>query len=314
MRFFPLIALLFAANLAAAAEQLQGELKAHDPSTIVECNGEYWMFATGQGLRSLHSHDLVHWSEGPRVFDKAPDWTSRTVPGNTGYFWAPDVIKIGNEYRLYYSVSVFGLNTSAIGLATNPTLDPRDLGYHWTDRGIVIRSGNGDAFNAIDPAVVHAPDGKQWLAFGSYWSGIKLIELNRTTGLRASPNSPMYSLAHHDSIEAAYIYHHGVYFYLFVNWGMCCRGVRSTYEIRIGRSRKIEGPYLDQSGVDMMRDGGTPFLVTRGRFIGPGHAGIISATATEWLSYHFYDAENQGRGTLGISRLRWRGDGWPEAL
>jgi arabinan endo-1,5-alpha-L-arabinosidase len=316
----------------------------HDPSTIVKCNDEYWLFATGMGIISRRSRDLVNWTNGPRVFTNAPAWTTNAVPGNRGYFWAPDVIFLTNrpaatarqrgEYLLYYSVSTFGKNTSAIGLATNPTLDPSDPNYAWTDHGIVVQSSRSDNFNAIDPAVFQDADGKLWLAFGSFWSGIKLIELDPATGKRRAQSrvqspqftvretqdsglrtvdSGLYSLAHNDSIEAAFLHHHRQQYYLFLNWGICCRGTNSTYEIRVGRSEKITGPYLDEDGKDLRVGGGTKFLASEGAFIGPGHAGIVSVGGTNWLSCHFYDGTRRGLATLALLPLRWKADGWPEA-
>jgi len=102
---------------------------------------------------------------------------------------------------------------------TNPTLDPNDPAFHWTDEGEVIRSTSTNDFIRLTLAVSVDADGKLWLSFGSYWSGIKLIQLDPKTGKRLVPDSPIYSLAHSDAIEASYIYHHGAYYYLFVNWG-----------------------------------------------------------------------------------------------
>lgn len=284
----------------------------HDPSTIVKCGDEFWVFYTGRGVPSYHSKDLLTWEPGPPVFSQAPAWTQAAVPGSHGrYFWAPDVIHEGDHYLLYYAVSSFGKNTSAIGLATNATLNPGNPEFRWGDCGLVIQSGETNDFNAIDPAVCRDGDGKLWLAFGSFWSGIKLIELDPRTGKRIAPDAPIYSLAHNDSIEAAYIYPHGNFYYLFVNWGRCCRGTNSTYEIRVGRAPNITGPYLDAEGTDMMEDGGRPFLATRGAFIGPGHAGIISRGGADWFSCHFYDGTRSGLSTLAILPLRWQTNGWP---
>ena len=192
-------------------------IRVHDPSTIVKCGDEYWLFYTGPGVASLHSKDLVKWERGPAVFTNAPAWAAQAVPANRWiYYWAPDVIHLGDRYLLYYSVSSFGRNRSAIGLATNPTLDPADPKFQWTDRGIVVQSTNTDDFNTIDPAVTQDANGGLWLAFGSFWSGIKLIQLDPATGKRMATNSPMYGLAFNDSIEASYIHRHGDFFYLFV--------------------------------------------------------------------------------------------------
>jgi arabinan endo-1,5-alpha-L-arabinosidase len=297
------------ADLQPVATRL---VRAHDPSTIVKCKDEFWVFCTGRNLPSYHSRDLRVWDSGPHVISNAPPWAAEAVPQNSGHdFWAPDIIHLGDRYLLYFAVSTWGLNTSAIGLATNPTLDPQDPGYRWTDQGIVVRSRATNDFNTIDPAVCLDGQGKLWLAFGSFWTGIKLIELNPATGLRISPDSPMYSLAHKDKIEASYIYPHGGFYYLFVNWGQCCQGVRSTYNIRVGRSASITGPYLDQAGADMMLGGGSLFLTTSGNFIGPGHAGIIIDGSTNWFSCHFYDGTREGRPTLGLLPLLWETDGWP---
>jgi arabinan endo-1,5-alpha-L-arabinosidase len=285
--------------------------RVHDPSTIVKHKDEYWAFSTAPGVASLHSKDLVAWESGPPVFAQSPKWADEMVPGHSVDFWAPDVIRHDGRYLLYYSVSVFGKNTSVIALASNPTLDPADPKFKWTDHGVVIRTGPKDDYNAIDPCVVHGPDDTLWLAFGSFWSGIKLMQLDPKTGLRLSPDSPLYSLAHKEKIEAAALYRHGDYYYLFVNWGQCCQGTRSTYNIRVGRSRNITGPYLDRDGIDMLTGGGSLFLESEGRFIGPGHAGILKDGERYLLSYHFYDGDNRGRARLAIRPLEWDKDGWP---
>src|SRR5690606_7921928 len=98
-----------------------------DPSDVVECGGEYWVFYTGRGVPSYHSKDLVKWERGPAVFKTAPEWIADVVPGNRNMsYWAPDIIRLGDRYLLYYSASTIGKMTSAIGLVTNPTLNPED--------------------------------------------------------------------------------------------------------------------------------------------------------------------------------------------
>ncbi len=234
------------------------------------------------------------------------------VPGNRGYFWAPDIVYLNGRYLLYYSVSTWGSQNSAIGLASNPTLDPAAPGYHWTDEGVVLRSSPRENFNAIDPSAMQARDGQLWLVFGSYWSGIKLVLLNPRTGKQLDTNTPPVALAWKEAIEAACLCQHGDDFYLFVNWGQCCRGTNSTYNIRVGRSRSVTGPYMDKTGQDLLQGGGSLLLETNGRFIGPGHAGLLFQGATNWLSFHYYDGERKGAPTLGLRRLRWTDEGWPE--
>jgi arabinan endo-1,5-alpha-L-arabinosidase len=290
------------------------EIRLHDPSTIAKCKDRYWIFCTGRGTPSFHSKDLITWERGPQTFTKSPEWAAQAVPGNRSGldFWAPDVIHWKDRYLLYFSVSTFGKNTSAIGLATNVTLDPCDPAYEWKDCGIVVQSSPRDDFNAIDPAVTADAEGNLWMSFGSFWGGIKLIQLDPATGKRISPDSPIHALAHYDSIEAPFIYHHKGAYYLFLNWGMCCRGLNSTYNMRIGRSPTITGPYLDKEDRDMLDGGGTLLLDTDGPFIGPGHAGILKEGSRYWLGMHFYDgATRRGDSKYAIRPLTWSDDGWP---
>jgi arabinan endo-1,5-alpha-L-arabinosidase len=290
------------------------QIFAHDPSTILRYKNEYWFFSTGVGINSRRSKDLVNWEPGPRPLPEMPGWVRDVVPNHRGHYWAPDLIRIEDRFLLYYSVSSWGRNDSAIALLTNTSLDPDDPNYRWTDEGIVFRSYSTNNFNAIDPGLIRDVDGRLWMSFGSFWSGIKMIELDPATGKRIAPDSPIHSLAYHQAIEAARIHHYDGYYYLFLNWGRCCRGVESTYNIRIGRSRQITGPYLDKEGVDMLKGGGTLFLETTGRFIGPGHAGIFSGNGANWFTFHFYDAEREGRPTYGMARLEWGPDGWPGVI
>jgi arabinan endo-1,5-alpha-L-arabinosidase len=301
-----------------AAPSLRGFIPAHDPSTMIRCKNRYYIFSTGQGILSKSSADKVFWSPGPFIFTNVPSWTTNAVPGFTGVFWAPDVQFFNNQYYLYYAVSTFGSQISGIGLVTNPTLDPTDPAYHWTDQGPVIQSTTGSPYNTIDPSFIWDTSSNLWMAFGSYWSGIYLVQLNPATGLRISPASPTYQLAYSSAIEASYVYHHGSYYYLFVNWGSCCSGVNSTYNIRVGRATSVNGPYLDRNGVNMVSSGGTLFLRGTGKFTGPGHMGIISENGQEWFTYHYYDANAwapeygaYGHADFDFEPLSWTADNWP---
>ena len=301
-------------------------LSVHDPSTLVRC-GKFWYgFATGPGIPAFRSRDLIQWERGPSVFPLKgaetgfPAWWAQIIPGFDKNCWAPDIIRINNRYLLYYSVSSWGKNTSAIGLAFSPSLDWNDSKYGWTDAGMVVQTGPKNDYNAIDPSVCRdARTGALWLACGSFWGGIKGLRLDSKTGLQASPAAAPASLAWKPpsgEIEAGCLYQKGAWWYLFVNWGLCCRGIKSTYEIRIGRSKNADGPFLDQTGRDLQQGGGSLFLGgdTNGAFIGPGHAGIVLDGRKEYLSCHFYDGDKNGLPTLGILPLTWSKNGWPEIL
>lgn len=293
---------------------LEGQTFIHDPSTIVRDGTNYFVFGTGPGLRSKSSPDLIHWTNGPSVFRAPPVWTRKAVPNFAGSFWAPEVVRVNGKFYLYYSASTFGKQTSAIGLATSPTLDPSAPNYLWTDGGVVIDSNPGRPFNTIDPSALRDRDGKLWLAFGSYWQGIFLTELDPQTGKRiGTTNAPLFHLAWNHSIEAACLARHGNYYYLFVNWGQCCQGTNSTYEVRVGRAEKITGPYRDRDGRPLTDGGGSVFLRSTGRFIGPGHIGIVDDGHTNGptrFSYHYYDADTQGRSRLALGWIDWADD-WP---
>ena len=283
----------------------------HDPSSIVKCDGEYWFFSTGIGVSSWRSKDLRTWQRGPRAFPEIPHWVTDVVPGQRGHFWAPDVIHLDDRYFLYYSVSSFGKNTSAIALASSSTLNPDDPAFRWTDQGIVIQSSGEDDFNAIDPAVIRTESGELWMSFGSFWNGLKLIRLDPKSGKRMEGDRVLRSIASYRQIEAPHIHQHDGWFYLFVNWGKCCSGVDSTYNIRVGRSRTITGPYLDKDGVDLVRGGGTLLLGSDGPFIGPGHASVFRDGNRFLMSCHYYDGTERGRSRLSIQGLSWSKEGWP---
>ena len=303
---------------AQAATPLRGNLGAHDPSTIIKCKDRYYLFATGGGIASKWSTNKVFWTAGPNVFTNAPGWTTNTVPGFDGTIWAPDIFYLNGRYCLYYASSSWGSQVSAIGLATNPTLDPTDPTYRWTDQGVVIQSAVGSPYNTIDPSVMLDAAGNPWMAFGSYWNGIYVVQLDPLTGFRIAPNSPVTRLAGNSSIEAACLHRRGSYYYLFVNWGSCCAGVTSTYNIRVGRSTSVTGPFLDRAGVDLRNAGGTLFLEGTGKFTGPGHVGILSEGGTDWFSYHYYDAGAYapwygafGAANFDLEPLTWTTDNWP---
>ncbi len=293
--------------------ELSGQTFIHDPSTVIRDGTNYFVFGTGPGVRIKTSPDLRKWENAGSVFRQPPDWTLKVSPDFWGYIWAPDIIRVNGKYFLYYSVSAWGKQTSAIGLASNPTLDSASKNYLWRDGGAVIASARGSAFNAIDPSAFLDRDDKLWLAFGSYWQGIFLAELNPHTGMRVATNAPLYHLAWNHSIEAACLTRHENFYYLFVNWGECCKGTNSTYEVRVGRAEKITGPYFDRAGQDLADGGGSPFLASSGRFIGPGHIGIVDDGAINGVtrfSFHYYDAATQGRSRLALGQIDWT-DGWP---
>lgn len=342
-----LIALGIAGGASAAADRagpatmgpinsvITGDLvPTHDP-VIAREGDTYYVFGTGKtpdtapepgrSVLVRTSPDLIHWTAKGGLFAGLPAWVQQAVPGARD-MWAPDISYWGGAWHLYYAVSTFGSNRSAIGLFTSPTLDPASPRYKWTDRGMVVQSTPASDFNAIDPNHVIDREGRHWLALGSFWTGLKLFRLDPVSGKPLDPAAAPVSIARRpapqgapDPVEAPFIIAHGPYYYLLASYDYCCKGVNSTYYTVVGRSTAITGPYLGRDGSSMMNGGGTIILRAdlkeQERFRGPGHAGFLHDTdGRDYLVYHAYDRQNHGAPTLRISPIRWTADGWPEAV
>jgi arabinan endo-1,5-alpha-L-arabinosidase len=288
----------------------------HDPAIIRE-GDTYNVFCSNRFAQRLVpmfcSPDLRTWRLCGNVFDKVPDWALQEIPKARG-IWAPDISYIRGQFRLYYAVSTFGSNHSVIGLVTNKTLNPNSPDYKWVDQGKVLSSQTEDDWNAIDPNMVAEANGRLWLAFGSFWGGIKMRELNPETGKLKSEDEETYSLANRrplqpPAIEAPFIVRKEKFYYLFVSFDMCCRGKESNYKIMVGRATKITGPYLDKEGKPMMKGGGTLVIEGNATWKGPGHAAVLLEPKADMLVFHAYDGIT-GRPALQISSMVWE-EGWP---
>ncbi len=323
----------------------------HDP-TMIESDGTYYLFGTGRGIQVWSSPDLETWTHLAPVFETAPDWIGTMLPGFRNDEWAPDISFHDGTYYLYYAVSAFGRNNSAIGVATNETLDPKDPSFKWVDHGMVVRSVPGrDMWNAIDAQLFFDEGGTPWLTFGSFWQGIKLVQLapdlmrpadppvwhtvaarnrywkldERDAGDAANPELPYDSLypqrivemeqnMQDGAIEAPFIFKKGDWYYLFVSWDRCCRGVNSTYKVVVGRSKRVEGPYRDREGQEMVHGGGSLVVYgfgDGGRWAAGGHEAAYTFGGTDYLVFHAYDATDQGRSKLLVKPIEWDAQGWP---
>jgi arabinan endo-1,5-alpha-L-arabinosidase len=296
--------------------ELTGNIRpVHDPTLIKE-GDTYYLFCTGNGIPVRESADMLRWKMSVPAIVRVgvPDWVREYV-GGTNDIWAPDISYYNDKFHLYYSVSLFGMNTSVIGLATNKTLNRESDDFEWIDEGLIIASVASDNYNCIDPNLALDADGNPWLAFGSFWTGIKMIRLDPDTGRRSTEDNTLYPLAQRHindgAIEAPIVIRKGDYYYLFVSFDFCCRGVQSTYYVVVGRSENITGPYIDRDGVEMLNGGGTQVTFPTERWRGPGHCAIYVEDDVEYLVHHAYDVENEGSATLRIAPLAWDADGWP---
>lgn len=303
----------------------------HDP-VMAEQNGTYYLFTTGRGISVWSSPDMTNWKAEKPVFEKAPEWAKEAVKDFEGHIWAPDIAFFNNQYYLYYSISSFGKNTSCIGLATNKTLDSASPEFKWTDHGKVIQSIPGETnWNAIDPNLIVDEDGTPYLSFGSFWNGLKLVKLRPDAKAVAqdinciptiasrkksilAPNPPSIDDnpvdAGGNAIEAPFIFKKGDYYYLFASIDYCCKGVRSSYKMIVGRSKKLAGPYLDKEGRDLALGGGSILLEGNKDWHGVGHNATYTFGGKDYLVFHGYDANDDGHPKLIIRELELEADLW----
>lgn len=298
----------------------------HDPVMAYE-DSTYYLYATGHGIQQMTSKDRKTWTVSPQpVMTVVPKWTCDSVPGFTNHVWAPDVIKWHGKWWLSYSCSTFGKNGSAIGL-----LSTRSLAFPiWNDEGCIVTSREGrDNWNAIDPNFVIDEKDQPWLVWGSFWDGIQLARLDTTMhiakgenprtiarryapGYMAAEPNPTSKYAGTNAIEAPFIFKHDGYYYLFVSWDYCCRGAKSNYRVAVGRSKKVDGPYLNSNGVDMRFGGGNLFLEgDKKQFEAAGHCAVYHVDGQDIFICHGYSLAHNGASILIQKPITWTSDGWP---
>ncbi|KAF9874579.1 hypothetical protein CkaCkLH20_07716 [Colletotrichum karsti] len=284
---------------------VSGNINVHDPTVVKTPSGTYLMAHTGTNVALKTSTDRTVWRDAGAAFPNGASWTTPYTNGDTN-LWAPDISYRNGKYFMYYSASTFGSQKSAIFLATSST----GASGSWTNQGLVIESSSSVDYNAIDPNLIVDAQGNWWLSFGSFWTGIKMISLNSSTGKRSGTN--LVSLARRTvadgAIEAPYITRRGNYYYLWVSFDRCCNGAASTYRIMVGRSTSVTGPFVDRNGVNMMSGGGTEVMATHGSIYGPGHPSVFTDSDADVLVYHYYNSNNAA--LLGINLIRYDSD-WP---
>lgn len=294
----------------------------HDPVMAKE-DGVYYMFTTGMGIGMLSSNDLKEWKQEKAPLDPIPAWASEMVPAYKGHTWAPDIIKVGDRWYLYYSCSTFGKNISAIGVATNKTLNPKSPDYKWEDLGMVVRSQPGlTDWNAIDPNIIIDDKGAPWMTFGSFWDGIQLVQLAKDmktpigTPVTIARRRIAESVAHGNetanmnAVEAPFIIYRDGWYYLFASYDFCCKGLTSNYKTAVGRSRSVTGPYVDKDGKTMTEGGGEILVGASPEYSGVGHCGVYNMDGKWYFIAHAYDKKLRGASKLFLRELQWH-NGWP---
>ncbi|KAK9780647.1 putative Arabinan endo-1,5-alpha-L-arabinosidase [Seiridium cardinale] len=312
LRKFAINSMLAATAMAAILARsyvgpgkVTGDTFIHDPSMVKTPSGSYIAAFTADNIGLKTSSDRTNWKDAGAAFPDGAPWTT-AYTGGAKNLWAPDISYVNGEYFMYYSASSFGSSKSAIFFAKSPT----GQSGSWTNQGLVVESTATSGYNAIDPNLVIDASGKWWLAFGSFWGGLKMVQLDPSTGKPLNNNliSIAYRPSGEHAVEAPYITRHGDYYYLWVSFDRCCQGASSTYRIMVGRSKSVTGPYLDRNGVDMMEGGGSEVLASHDSIHGPGHNAVFTDGDGDILVYHYYN--DAGTAQLGLNNIQYT-NGWP---
>jgi arabinan endo-1,5-alpha-L-arabinosidase len=307
-----------------AVYQLQGAVTlVHDP-TIIRQGSTYYVLSTDPGLTNgqvgylpiLTSTDQINWTRSGQVFNTLPAWAS----AYNNVLWAPDVSFFNGVYHVYYTVSSFGTNNSAIGLATAPS-----MAGPWIDSGgpILTSSAANTSYNAIDSNIlVDYGSGTTvqhvWMTYGSFFGGIFQREINPLTGQLSATNTAVVQLATRpgvtgNPVEGASLVQKNGFYYLFASFGSCCNANYTTdnYEIVVGRSSSPNGPFVDQSGTSMLSGGGTVLLATGGEFTAPGGEFVYTdATNGDLITFHALSDNQNGLDYLFVNQITWPNN-WP---
>lgn len=291
---------------------LKGDIRVHDPVMIKE-GDTYYVFHTGKGIAIKTSKDRINWKKAGSVFsvNHLPAWHKIDIPNQDGSLWAPDIHYSNGKYYLYYSVSAWMNFNSSVGLATNTTLDSTNPKYKWIDEGQIISYKNGgEDVNVIDPNFIAEKNGRAWLFYGSYKAGLRAVELNPATG-KLLKDPPQITTITTSLGEGVFVIKGPDYYYIFASRGRCCSGLQSTYQMVIGRSKNINGPYLNKEGKSWVDNHYSLFLAGDSTEPGRGHNGFFTENDTTFIVYHAYTRSANGTSLLNIKTLYSDKDGWP---
>ncbi len=321
-------------SLAAFEKHRQwGPYNLHDPALIQDEDGTYYSYSTDvmyglpimrAGVQIRSSKDLVAWKfEGwalPGLPKNASDYIRSQGSEPFENVWAPYMIKVGSEYRLYYSLSSAVHKLSAIGLATAETpLGP------FIEKGLAVTSATSIPMtNAIDPSVIIDQSGRHWMYYGSAYDGIYVMELDATTGLAKTFNDKGFRIAQrgftgnriNGNIEAPEVIYHPEFgkYYLFLAYDW----LESKYNVRVGRSDQPDGPFVDYSGRDMNESqDDAPMILAPYAFQGHqgwqgvSHCAVIESGGKYFMAHQGRPVEDRFMMVMHVREIYWTEDGWP---
>ncbi|KAE9375912.1 glycoside hydrolase family 43 protein [Stipitochalara longipes BDJ] len=318
LKIFSVAALMAAAAVQAYSDPgaCSGYCWAHDPSVIQRASdGTYFKFNTGTGIQYATASSLA----GPWTIQGyvLPDGSSIDNSGSDDP-WAPDVHLVDGVYYLYYAVSTFGTQTSAIGVATSTTMN---VGT-WTDHGSAgISSTSAKSYNAIDPNLIMVGS-TPYLNFGSFWDDIFQVKMSSslTSTAGASSYNIEYNSAGDHPCEGSYMFYYDDYYYLLWSHGICCDyettlpAAGAEYMIMMARSTSPTGGFVDKNGVAATDSGGSILLESHSYVYGPGGQGVFTSSTEGLVLYYHYADTNVGLADadylFGWNVLSWD-DGWP---
>ena len=322
-------------DVAPFADYLNwGPYNVHDPS-IKKIGNEYYCYSTDvayglsppPGIQVRKSADLVQWTFVGWAFSSIPGVAAQYITGAGGTpdagLWAPYIIQVGSQLRLYYALASGTGELSTIGLAT--ATNPEGP---WTQQGLVVSSAaNAQMTNAIDPTVVITPTGQHWMYYGSAYDGIYAVQLDPATGLTLTPgdigkriaNRGFTNGAYNGNIEGAEIIYNTALnkYYLFIAYDW----LTTKYNVRVAKGDNPNGPFYDYNGTDVNTNiDHIPMIIAPYQFNGHGGwQGTAHCTVFDDGNGQYYIA-HQGRPgvapdyfDLHVRKLFWTPDGWPVA-
>ncbi|QOR75205.1 MAG: arabinan endo-1,5-alpha-L-arabinosidase [Thermoflavifilum sp.] len=305
----------------------------HDPS-IKKFGDYYYCYSTDvaygisvrPGIQIRRSKDLIQWQFVGWAFNGIPSMAANFISQHGGTpnqgIWAPYVLKINGEYRLYFALSSSTPRLSVIELAVSSSPEGP-----WQERGIVVSSLNDNTIqtNAIDPSVLVDPEGKEWLYYGSAWDGIYILQLDPSTGLALNPGDKGKRIAQrgftngqvNGNIEAPEIFYNNQLkkYYLFMSYDW----FETKYNVRVGRSDNPDGPFYDYFGNDLNTEQDhLPMIIAPYEFMNQsGWQGTGGCAVFQDDSGNVYMGHNARPGVnkyfmdLHIRKVFWTQDGWP---
>jgi beta-xylosidase len=272
-----------------------------DPA-VIEADGAFYAYATNSNQSNIgiaRSTDLLEWTVLPDALPDPAPW----VQPLRNLVWAPEVIKMGAEYKMYYTAHDRASRRQCVGVATSAT----PLGPFLDIATSPLLCPDG--FERAIDAHPYLDGGRLYLYFSGVCcgtaNGIYVQQLTadglRLTGapsLLLSADVPWEGTV----AEAPTIIKRGLKYYLFYS-GNDYRN--ETYAMGYAVCESPIGPCLEAVENPILATGSSTSPA-----IGPGHQSIVKVGPDYWVIYHGWDGavgyRNGGRRAMWLAPLTWR--------